>query len=71
MNPQLTGDLLLQMLQAGYARSCCEVWFLCSQASSGNGNAGLLQGFKPVLIQALVPEGAVKALDVSVLRWAA
>ena len=37
----------------------------------GNGLAGLLQGFKPVLIEALIPEGAVKALDICVLRWAA
>ena len=38
---------------------------------SGNGLTGLLQGLKPVLIKALVPEGSVKALDVGVLRWAA
>ena len=31
----------------------------------------LLQGLKAVLTDALVSEGAVKALDVSVLRWAA
>ena len=31
----------------------------------------LLQGLKAVLTNALVSEGAVKALDVSVLRWAA
>ena len=31
---------------------------------------GLLQGLKPVLVEALIPEGAVKALDVSVLRRA-
>ena len=37
----------------------------------GNGKTRLLQGLKPVFIQALIPEGAVKALDVSVLRRAA
>ena len=37
----------------------------------GNGLTGLLQRFKPVLIQTLIPGGAVKALDVSVLRRAA
>ena len=29
--------------------------------------SGLILGFKPVLIEALIPESAVKALDVSVL----
>ena len=38
---------------------------------SGNGLTGLLQRLKPVLVEALIPEGAVKALDVSVLALAA
>ncbi len=37
----------------------------------GNGLAGLLQGLKPVLIEALISEGAVEAFDVRVLGWAA
>ena len=38
---------------------------------SGNDASGLRQGLKPVLIEALVPEGAVEALDVGVLGRAA
>jgi len=34
---------------------------------SRNDLAGLLQGFKTVLIQALVPEGTVEAFDVGLL----
>jgi hypothetical protein len=33
----------------------------------GNDLAGLLQRFKPVLVQALITEGAVETLDVGVL----
>ena len=32
---------------------------------------GKLKGFKPVLVQTFIPERAVKALDICVLRWAA
>ena len=45
--------------------------FVVVNSPCGNGNTGLLQGFKPVLIQALITKRAVKALDVVVLRWAA
>ncbi len=38
------------------------------ESPRGNGQAGLLQRFKPVLIEALIPEDAVKALNVCVLR---
>ena len=38
---------------------------------SGNGLAGRLQRFKPVLIQTLIAQGSVDAFDVGVLRGAA
>lgn len=36
-----------------------------------NDLSGLLQRFKPVLIQAFIAEGAVEAFDVGILGWAA
>ena len=38
---------------------------------SGNGPAGLLPRLKPVLVQAFITEGCVKALDAGVLCWTA
>ena len=34
----------------------------------GDDLAGLLQGFKPVLVEAFISERAVEALDVGILR---
>ena len=41
------------------------------ESPRGNGKTRLLQGFKPVFIQALITKRTVKALDVGVLRLAA
>jgi hypothetical protein len=42
--------------------------FVVQLAPAGDLLLGLCQAFKPVLVQALVPKGAVKALDVAVLH---
>ena len=41
------------------------------QTATQSGGTSLGQGFKPVLVQALVPELAVEALDVAVLHRSA
>ena len=45
--------------------------FVVVNSPHGNRLAGLLQGFKTVLIQALITKSTIKSLDVRVLRCAA
>ena len=45
--------------------------FVVVNSPHGNRLAGLLQGFKTVLIQALITKSTIKILDVRVLRCAA
>ena len=72
MNRQLTGDSLRRMLQVGYAfATAMRSGFIVVNSPCGNRLTGLLQGFKPVLIQALITKRTIETLDVRVLRWAA